>query len=69
MPRATSTERLRARANAYQEVAEHLDLAWTDGPTEPEEGDRLTRLLQAECVWLRATAAAREFGKPRLMPN
>lgn len=59
---------LRARANAYEEAAGHLELAWTDDPLEREEGDRLTRLLQAECTRLRAVAMAREFNDPRLLP-
>jgi len=59
---------LRARANAYEEAAGHLELAWTDDPVEREEGDRLTRLLQAECAKFRAIANAREFNDPRLLP-
>ena len=59
---------LRARANAYEEAAEHLALAWTDDPVEREEGDRLTRLLQAECAKFRAIANAREFNNPLLLP-
>lgn len=35
---------LRARANAYDEAAGHLELAWTDDPIERDEGDRLSRL-------------------------
>lgn len=61
-------ERLRSRANAYEEAAGHLELAWTDDPMEREEGDKLTRLLQAECARLRAIALAREFNDPRLLP-
>lgn len=62
-------ERLRARANAYEEAAGHLELNWTDDPLEREEGDRLTRLLQAECRRLRAMANAREFNNPLLLPR
>ena len=61
-------ERLRSRALAYEEAAEHLMLAWTDDPMEREEGDRLTRAFQAECARLRAIANAREFNDPRLLP-
>lgn len=61
-------EQLRARANAYEEAAGHLELAWTDDPIEREEGDRLTRLFHAECARYRAIANAREFNDPRLMP-
>ena len=69
MPKAMTPERLRARANAYEEAAGHLELAWTDDLIEREEGSRLARLLQAECARLRATAAAREFSDLRLMPR
>lgn len=61
-------ERLRSRALAYEEAASHLMLNWTDDPMEREEGDRLTRLLQAECAKFRAIANAREFNDPRLQP-
>jgi hypothetical protein len=60
--------RLRARANAYEEAAGHLELAWTDDPDERAVGDRLTRALQAECARLRAIANAREFKDPCLAP-
>lgn len=43
-------------------------LNWTTDPMEREEGDRLTRLLQAECAKFRAIASAREFNDPRLLP-
>jgi hypothetical protein len=33
---------LRARAVAYEEAADHLELNWTEDPLEREEGDRLT---------------------------
>jgi len=61
-------EQLRARANAYEEAAGHLELAWTDDPTERDEGDRLTRAFHAECQRLRAIANARELGDARLLP-
>ena len=60
--------RLRARANAYEEAAGHLELAWTDDPLEREEGDRLTRLLQEQCARFRAIANARESNAPRIKP-
>lgn len=69
MPKALTPARLRARANAYAEAADHLRLAWTDDETERDEGDRLTRMLQAECDRLRAIANAREFRDPRLLPG
>lgn len=59
---------LRARANAYEEAAEHLELPWTHAPEEQAEGDRLTRAFHAECARLRAIANAREFGNPLLAP-
>jgi hypothetical protein len=62
-------EQLRSRANAYEEAAGHLELEWTTDPMEREEGDRLTRLLQAECSRYRALANAREFNDPRLLPR
>ncbi|RTL42960.1 MAG: hypothetical protein EKK53_11195 [Burkholderiales bacterium] len=62
-------EQLRARANAYEEAAGHLELAWTDDATEREEGDRLTRAFHAECLRLRAIAKARELGDVRLLPT
>jgi hypothetical protein len=34
---------------------------------ERDEGDRLSRLLQAECARLRAMANAREFKDARLL--
>lgn len=68
MPAKLTPERLRSRANAYEEAAGHLDLNWTDDTMEREEGDRLIRLLQAECRHLRAVANAREFNDPRLLP-
>ncbi len=59
---------LRARAMAYEEAADHLELEWTDDALEREEGDRLTRQLRAECAKFRAMAIAREFNDPRLPP-
>lgn len=61
-------ERLRSRALACELAAEQLMLNWTDDPMAREEGDRLTRLLQAECAKFRAIANAREFNDPRLLP-
>lgn len=60
---------LRARANAYEEAAGHLELAWTDDPVERAEGNRLSRLLHAECAKFRATANTREFNDPRNLPR
>ena len=60
--------RIRARAKAYEEAAEHLMLNWTDDPDERAEGDALTRALQAECNRLRAVANARELRNPLLAP-
>lgn len=68
MARQLTPAALRARANAYEEAAEHLELAWTDDPRERQEGDRLLRAFHAECARLRAIACAREFGDPRLAP-
>jgi len=68
MARKLTPAALRARANAYEEAAEHLELAWTDDPSEREEGDRLSRTFHAECARLRAIACAREIGGPRLAP-
>ncbi len=68
MAQRLSPEILRARANAYEEAAEHLELAWTSDPDERAEGDRLTRAFHAECARLRAIANAREFGNPLLAP-
>lgn len=68
MARILSPAQIRARANAYEEAASHLELAWTDDERERDEGDRLTRMFHAECKRLRAVAAAREFGDPRLAP-
>ena len=59
---------LRARANAYEEAAGHLELEWTDDAQERAEGDRLTRAFHAECAHLRAIALAREMGNPLLAP-
>lgn len=51
-------ERLFARALAYEEAADHLELEWTDDPLERAEGKRLTLLLRAECERLRTRAVA-----------
>ena len=59
---------LRARANAFEEAAGHLELAWTDDPMERVEGDRLTKLFHAECAKCRAMANAREINGQRLKP-
>ncbi len=61
-------EQCRARASAYEEVAGHLELAWTDDPLERKEGDRLTRMFHAECAKYRAMTMAREFRDARLSP-
>lgn len=68
MARQLSPAALRARANAYEEAAGHLEMAWTDDAHEREEGDRLTRAFHAECERLRAIACARELGNPLLAP-
>lgn len=61
MAERLTPERLRARANAYEEAAGHLDLAWTDNALERAEGNALTRLFFAECARLRAVANEREL--------
>ncbi|MBS3912745.1 MAG: hypothetical protein KGZ70_13140 [Hydrogenophaga sp.] len=68
MAKKLTPERLRARANAYEEAAEHLELEWTEEPNERSEGDALIRAFRAECQRLRAIALAREFGNPLLAP-
>lgn len=68
MAQRLTPARLRARANAYEEAAEHLELAWTDDDQERAEGDALTRAFHAECARLRAIALARECGDQRLAP-
>lgn len=66
MPKALTPEQCRARANALEECAEHMGLAWTDDICEREQGDALSRRLRAECAHYRALALAREFGNPLL---
>jgi hypothetical protein len=56
----TSSERLRARAHAYEEAAGHLELDWTDDPTEFEEGIKLSNKLEAEYRRLMDLADIRE---------
>jgi hypothetical protein len=56
----TSSERLRARAYAYEEAAGHLELDWTDNPMEFEEGLRLAKKLDAEYIRLMELADTRE---------
>lgn len=62
MAKRLTPEKLRARAAAYEEVASHLELNWTDDKDERDEGDALTRAFAAECARLRAIALARELG-------
>jgi hypothetical protein len=64
-------ERLLARALAYEESADHLELEWTDDPLEREEGDRLALLLRSECERLRIRARALNFsdGRPKHSPK
>lgn len=64
-------ERLLARALAYEEAADHLELEWTDDPIEREEGARLALLLRAECERLRTRARAFNFndGSPKRSPQ
>jgi hypothetical protein len=68
MAKRLSPAQLRARAIAYEEAADHLELAWTDDPKERDEGDRLTRMFHAESRRLRSIANAREFRNPLLAP-
>lgn len=68
MAHRLTPEQLRARANAYEEAAGHLELEWTKDAQERAEGDRLTRAFYAECARLRAIALAREMGNPLLAP-
>lgn len=68
MARQLTPAMLRARANAYEEAAEHLGGEWTDDPNERAEGGRLARILYAECARLRAIAKVRELGSPLLAP-
>jgi hypothetical protein len=56
----TSSERLRARAFAYEEAAGHLGLDWTDDPLEFEEGLKLAEKLDAEYDRLMELADKRE---------
>lgn len=37
-----------ARAEAYREAADHLELNWTDDPLEYDEGARISRRLRSE---------------------
>lgn len=37
-----------ARAEAYREVADHLEQAWTDCPLEKREGMKLAKKLRKE---------------------
>lgn len=62
MAKRLTPNRLRARANAFEEAAEHLTLSWTDDPVERAEGDALTQAFRVECERLRALANARESG-------
>ncbi len=41
-PYADKCERLRARAEAYREAADHLEMDWTEDPIERAEGRKLT---------------------------
>ncbi|MES2877545.1 MAG: hypothetical protein V4713_03915 [Pseudomonadota bacterium] len=66
MARPLTPEQCRARAKALEEAAEHLGLAWTDNLVEREQGDHISRKLQAECGRYRAQANAKEFGNPLL---
>lgn len=56
----TSSERLRARAYAYEEAAGHLEQDWTDDPIEFEEGFKLAKKLEAEFRRLMDLADTRE---------
>lgn len=68
MAQRLTPAKIRARANAYEEAASHLKLEWTDDATERAEGDRLTRMFNAECARLRSIACARELSNPLLAP-
>ena len=53
---------LTARAEAYQEAAEHLELDWTSDPLEREQGKRLTSQCWAESQkWRRLAASAKMY--------
>lgn len=69
MPVKLTPAQLRARATAYEEAAGHLELAWTEDPMERDEGDRLGRLLQAQCTRYRVIAMERELAYSRQVPN
>ena len=56
----TSSERLRARADAYAHAAEALKLDWTDDPLEVEEGEKLALRLEDEYYRLWKLAEKRQ---------
>lgn len=62
---ATHEERNRARWEALNECADHLDLAWTDDPIEREEGIKVGRSLRrmAEKIPLREPVNVRRLIK------
>lgn len=57
MPKALNQEDWTARAEAYQEAAEHLDQTWTKDPKEEKQRNFVTRRLWAESKRCRRIAA------------
>ena len=53
-------EQLKARAEAYHEVAEHLTTRWTDDPVEEEQGKIVGAELRekADKFWAKAEGRA-----------
>lgn len=46
-----------ARAEALEECADHLDLAWTDDKIEREQGDIVAKKLRKDAANCRSIAA------------
>lgn len=64
MARPTTFEGWTARAEAYQEAAEHLQLYWTDDPLELEQGK-----VVAEELWRRSRSCREKAAECQLEPQ
>jgi hypothetical protein len=66
-----NAEQCRARAEAYESCAGHLELDWTDDPAERYQGDRLKLIFYRAAERLRESAAYAERGRDprRLNPE
>lgn len=55
MGKNLNAEQRRARAECYEEAAQHLELAWTDDPVEREQSHAVIRSLNAIAARWRST--------------